>query len=64
MKEIDWNDKSLTTEEKIETVNDRINICKSCEHLSNIKICKKCGCFMPLKVRLKGIGVKCPIGKW
>jgi hypothetical protein len=40
----------------------RIDTCKSCENLTKLNICKLCGCFMPFKVRLKG--VSCPAGKW
>jgi len=43
--------------------NERFKICESCEHFrASIKQCKKCGCFMPLKVNLPG--AKCPIDKW
>jgi len=48
---------------KDEEVGKRIEHCKNCEHLvAKINICKKCGCFMPAKVRLKW--ASCPIGKW
>ena len=41
----------------------RAAICNSCEHLNKtLSICKKCGCFMPAKVRLKW--ARCPINKW
>lgn len=42
--------------------NIRVNICKTCEKLSNLKVCKVCNCFMPAKTWLKT--KKCPIGKW
>jgi primosomal protein N' len=45
-----------------ETANQRISICNSCEHLSGVRNCKKCGCFVDAKVKLKN--VSCPIGKW
>lgn len=42
---------------------DKMKICIQCPHFrSATKQCKKCGCFMPLKVRLPG--QKCPINKW
>ena len=48
---------------KDEQVATRISLCRSCEHLvPKINVCKKCGCFMPAKVRLKW--ASCPIGKW
>ena len=40
----------------------RIQICKSCEELSQLKFCKKCNCFMPVKTWLKT--KKCPLSKW
>lgn len=42
---------------------DRMKICLQCEHFLKItKQCKKCGCFMPIKVRIPG--QKCPVEKW
>ena len=41
----------------------RLDICSTCEHLIKFTHqCKKCGCFMKLKVKLKN--ASCPIGKW
>jgi len=46
-----------------EVAEKRLDICLSCSELVNVtKQCKKCGCIMPLKVKLKD--AKCPIGKW
>lgn len=43
--------------------NDRLNICLECNVFRQLtKQCKICGCFMPLKAKLKD--AKCPIGKW
>ena len=37
-------------------------ICKECPELVPlVEICKKCGCFMPAKVRLDF--AECPMGK-
>lgn len=48
--------------EKIES-EKRINVCLSCEDLIKLtRQCKRCGCFMNLKTKLKD--AKCPIGKW
>ena len=44
-----------TTEDK------RWSHCLDCTFLKNNK-CKKCGCFMKIKVKFKG--AKCPIGIW
>ena len=41
----------------------RYEICKGCEHFFNpIKMCRECGCNMPLKTWMKE--ASCPIGKW
>jgi hypothetical protein len=46
-----------------EIINNRISLCYSCEELIKITTqCKKCGCFMELKTKLKDAG--CPLGKW
>lgn len=50
------------SENKSATIAERIEICKSCDQLNSLNFCKQCGCFMPAKVRLKG--VSCPVGKW
>lgn len=42
---------------------ERINTCMSCEHyIHSISVCKRCGCLMPLKARLRF--TKCPERKW
>lgn len=42
----------------------RIEICKSCEYYSRFSggICKKCRCFLFLKVRVKS--ERCVLGLW
>jgi hypothetical protein len=46
-----------------ELAKDRLDICHKCEHFSQVsKRCKKCGCIMKLKTKLKE--ATCPIGKW
>ena len=43
--------------------NNRYEVCKGCEHFFNpIKMCRECGCNMPLKTWLTD--AVCPIGKW
>jgi hypothetical protein len=43
--------------------NERLNICKGCEHLFKpTRTCKKCGCFMAAKTWLKH--AHCPEDKW
>lgn len=52
----------------IEMVEDeeqksRLDICLSCPELIQLtKQCKKCGCIMSIKTKLKA--ATCPIGKW
>ena len=41
---------------------DRLKICQSCEFYKVTTQCGKCGCFMPLKVKLAE--ARCPVGKW
>jgi hypothetical protein len=45
-----------------ELANQRVAICDSCEYLTGIRNCKKCGCFIDAKAKLKG--ASCPMGKW
>lgn len=40
----------------------RIEVCNSCEKLTNLKTCAVCGCFLPFKVYFKIFD--CPLGKW
>ena len=54
---------NFTSEDYQNLISTRKKICLSCEHLySTTKICKKCGCFMPVKWKL--MGASCPIEKW
>jgi hypothetical protein len=42
---------------------DRLNICVYCpRYKSKTQQCRECGCFMPLKAKLKD--ATCPLGKW
>ena len=46
-----------------ELFNSRYSICQLCPELIKLtKQCKKCGCFMAMKTKLKQ--AECPIGKW
>jgi hypothetical protein len=40
----------------------RMEICRACPELTNLDRCRKCGCFMVAKTRVKG--ARCPLGKW
>lgn len=41
---------------------NRQNICKTCDKLNKMKMCKICHCFMPGKILLKSSN--CPEEKW
>ena len=46
-----------------EVAYERYNSCLSCPQLiQTTKQCKKCGCFMNLKVKLEHAA--CPLNKW
>ena len=54
-------DKENYVEEDIS--QERFSICKSCPELIKLTTqCKKCGCFMTAKTKLKK--ASCPLGKW
>lgn len=40
----------------------RLAVCDQCPHLSAIRRCAKCGCFVDVKARLAT--QRCPEGKW
>lgn len=43
--------------------NERLDICKKCEHLFKpTRTCKKCGCFMSAKTWIRL--AHCPEGHW
>jgi hypothetical protein len=51
---------SYTSEEEAKA---RLDMCNGCDRFINLtKQCKECGCFMPLKTKLKN--TKCPLNKW
>jgi hypothetical protein len=54
-------DKENYIEENV--AKERLSICKSCPELIKLTTqCKKCGCFMSAKTKLKM--ATCPLGKW
>jgi hypothetical protein len=59
-----WDFLNPNTEYATEELADsRYDICKACPELINLtKTCKKCGCFMAVKTKLKE--ATCPLGKW
>lgn len=55
------NPETVWAEEEI--VKERYSICESCPELIVLtKQCKKCGCFMKTKTKLKN--ATCPLLKW
>jgi hypothetical protein len=59
-----WDILNPKTEYADKSVYDeRYSICVACPHFVKLtNQCKKCGCFMSLKTKLKDS--ICPIGKW
>jgi hypothetical protein len=56
-----FNPSSIKAEEYVS--ENRLNICLSCPELIKMtKQCKKCGCFMEAKTKLKN--ARCPLGNW
>jgi hypothetical protein len=45
----------------VETQEQRYEICWTCPSFTSLKLCKECGCIVPLKVKTKTV---CPLGKW
>lgn len=45
-----------------ESATKRFEICKECPFMKDSTQCRKCGCLMKAKVKVKG--ASCPIGKW
>ena len=46
-----------------EVAQERLDICKDCPfYTQGLGRCKKCGCFMPEKVKLPN--AFCPVHKW
>lgn len=53
----------MTLTANLDTVKDRVKICKKCPELHFIlKTCNSCGCFMPVKILLNNS--TCPLNKW
>jgi hypothetical protein len=46
-----------------EVKQKRLAMCETCaEFRPTVKVCKKCGCFMPAKASFAK--VYCPVGRW
>jgi len=49
-------------EEVYNKIEERKSICGTCEHLTKMRTCDICGCFMPVKTFIPN--ASCPISKW
>ena len=45
-----------------EVFKERLETCNSCEHLTQLRRCNKCGCFVDGKTKL--VETSCPLNKW
>jgi len=54
--------KNLLTGKETPQEEKRLKKCGRCPHLKKTKVCGKCGCYMPAKV--KAPQARCPIKKW
>ena len=57
-----WKSEAFPKDIDTQNFKQRMQICKSCDKLTILNVCSQCGCFMPIKTRLKSS--YCPIGKW
>ena len=54
---------SLDSVPSLETIQERLGICQTCEHLnSKVMECNECGCELMSKIST--IHDECPIGNW
>jgi hypothetical protein len=49
-------------EPRSDLIATRLEKCSQCPALTDLSICKECGCYMPVKVLFRG--VKCPLNHW
>jgi hypothetical protein len=72
MEDFKWDDEDADRVSQLRFIDDsgkieipvckiRMDICKACPDLK-LNFCVNCGCYMPLKSRLRGS--KCPKDKW
>jgi hypothetical protein len=45
-----------------EVQKQRLELCNTCDEKTALGRCKKCGCFVPIKVQIKTSS--CPLKKW
>jgi hypothetical protein len=49
-------------ESRGDLIASRLGTCSQCPALSDVSVCRECGCYMPVKVLFRG--VSCPKGLW
>jgi hypothetical protein len=49
-------------ETRSDLIARRLGACAECPSLTDLSVCRKCGCYMPVKALFKG--VSCPDGRW
>lgn len=49
-------------ESRSDLIATRLGICSQCPKLTDVSVCRECGCYMPVKVLFRG--VKCPLEHW
>ena len=49
-------------ESRSDLIADRRGTCVKCSSLTDVSVCRECGCYMPVKVLFRG--VTCPKGLW
>lgn len=59
---MNWNQEIVAKWANYELRSQREPICKSCEKLGHMNICKECYCYTPLKTLWAK--ESCPLGKW
>jgi|ETNmetMinimDraft_11_1059920.scaffolds.fasta_scaffold46848_2 hypothetical protein len=53
---------SLVWVAESKVIEERTALCNKCEHYLHSTLCKKCGCYMNVKIRIAN--ASCPVGKW
>ena len=49
-------------ESRSDLIAARLGTCSQCPALTDVSVCRECGCYMPVKVLFRG--VSCPKGRW
>jgi len=60
--ESQWNSPHFKGDATTSTFKKRMELCRSCDNLTMLNLCSLCGCFMPIKTRIRKAA--CPASKW